>query len=1136
MKLMRFFLPLCLGLLAALPIAARAQTTNVSVGYQVTTDWGAGFTANWYLTNNSSVTITNWVFQFDQPVTSFPSVWNCALAAGSTATHKIFTNLGYNASIAPGTVLTFGYNGAPGGLVPPTNYILNGLVLNGSGNGGGTVSLPSLTVADAGVARGSSGTTSLSFVVTLSAAATNQVAVSYTTADGSAVAGTDYLAAAGTLNFAAGITQQVVQVTVLGAAGTAPTQTFSVLLSGATNAIITRAAGTGTITNTVVTPLVSVNSPTIFAPGAGTNYVPFILSLSAAAHQPVSVQVATANQTAVAGVDYVPLSQTVTFTAGQLQQIVSVGVIGSTNAGTARTFALNLSAPSGLIIAQSQGICTIFNNNSAAYGKPATGPYDYAEALQKALFFYEEQRSGYLPTNNRVTWRGNAATGDGSDVGRDLTGGWFDAGDHVKFGFPMAGSATMLAWAGLECPQAFNQTGQMGVLLDNLKWVYDYFIKCDVLDTNGDTLMFYGQIGQGSADHAFWGPSEVMTMARPSYAVTRQAPGSDLCGETAAAFAAGSMLFQASNPTYAATLLSQAKKLYAFADTYRGKYSDAITDASAYYNSWSGYTDELMWGALWLYKATGDTNYLGKALAAYNTEFVGNWGDQTYPSLKWTHSWDDKTYGSLVLLSMLTTNSVYRVNAEHWLDFWTVGRPDGRVTYTPGGLAWLDPAGWGNLRYAMTTAFLAMVYSDHVNDYTNRYHNFAVSQVNYVLGSNPLNRSFECGFGNNPPINPHHRGAHGSWDNNIADPVNDRHTLYGALVGGPGATDNYTDDRSNYNQNEPACDYVAGFSGALAKMYQLYGGYTQSNFPVAEIPTNQFFVEASINQSNANFTEIRALIENHSAWPARAATNLHYRYFINLSELYAAGGTTNNVTISDNFLSGGTISGLRTWDESNHVYYVELSYDGVNLIPGGSTSYNAEAQFRFTIPTSFPASDWNPNNDWSYQDLIYGNQSVTNTGFIPTYQNGVKLEGAEPPTSGESPYQLWQNQYFTAAELANPAYSGDAADPNHDGLPNLLKYAMGLNPLTANPGLLPHCQVITTNGLRQVVFNYSVNTAATDAAVLLEESTNMVAWTPAVAQTLSQQTSGNLTSLQVVLHPNAPLMPHLFLRLGAQRL
>lgn len=1135
MQLMKNLLLLCFGLLVSLPSGARAQTTNVSVAYVVANDWGAGYTANWYLTNNSATTITNWVFEFDQPVSSFATTWNCTLAAGSTATHKIFTNAGYNANLAPGAMVTFGYNAAPGGLIAPTNYILNGVPLNGSG-GGGTATLPSLSIADAGAARAGTGTTTIDFVVTLSPAVTNQVTVNYATADGSAIAGTDYLPASGRLTFAAGATQQVVPVTVLGATATSPSQNFSVQLSAATNALVTRSTATGTITNSVVTPLASVNDPTTFAPAAGTNFVIFTLSLSAAANQPVSVQVATANQTALAGVDYLPLNQTITFTAGQLQQTVSVGILGSTNAETSKTFALNLSAPAGLLLAQNQGVCTIFDNNTATYGKAPTGPYDYAEALQKALFFYECQRSGHLPANNRVTWRGDAATGDGSDVNLDLTGGWFDAGDHVKFGFPMAGSATMLAWAGLECPQAFNETGQMGVLLDNLKWVYDYFIKCDILDTNGDTLEFYGQVGEGGADHAFWGPSEVMTMARPSYKVTRQAPGSDLCGETAAALAAGSMLFQASNPTYAATLLNQAKKLYTFADTYRGKYTDTITDAAAYYNSWSGYEDELMWGALWLYQATGDTNYLAKAVTAYNTEFVGNWGDQSYPTLKWTHSWDDKTYGSLVLLSMLTTNAVYRVNAERWLDFWTVGRPDGRVTYTPGGLAWLDPADWGNLRYAMTTAFLAMVYSDHVNDYTNRYHNFAVSQVNYVLGSNPLKRSYVCGFGNNPPINPHHRGAHGSWDNNINDPPNDRHILYGAMVGGPDGSDNYTDDRSNYNQNEPACDYNAGFSGALAKMYQLYGGYTQPNFPVAEIPTNQFFVEASINQTNANFTEIRALIENHSAWPARAATNLHYRYFINLSELYAAGGNTNDVAISFNFLSGGTISGLHTWDESNHVYYVELGYDGVDLIPGGSTSFNAEAQFRFTIPSSFPTSAWDPANDWSYQNLIYGNQNVTNTGFIPTYEDGVKLEGSEPPAAGLSPYQLWQNQYFTPAQLADPAVSGDSADPNHDGLPNLLAYAMGLNPLVSDPALLPRCQILTTNNQRQAVFTYSVNTAATDAAVYLDESTNLAAWTPAVTQPLAQQTSGARTTLQVVLHPNTPLLPKLFLRLRAQRL
>src|SRR4051794_18233059 len=64
--------------------------------------------------------------------------------------------------------------------------------------------------------------------------------------------------------------------------------------------------------------------------------------------------------------------------------------------------------------------------------------FNYAEVLQKSMFFYECQRSGQLPSDNRVTWRANSAMNDGSDVGHDLTGGWYDAGDHVKFNFPMA--------------------------------------------------------------------------------------------------------------------------------------------------------------------------------------------------------------------------------------------------------------------------------------------------------------------------------------------------------------------------------------------------------------------------------------------------------------------------------------------------------------------------------------------------------------------------------------------------------------------------------------------------------------------------------------------------------------------------
>lgn len=71
----------------------------------------------------------------------------------------------------------------------------------------------------------------------------------------------------------------------------------------------------------------------------------------------------------------------------------------------------------------------------------AAPAYNYGEALQKAIFFYEEQASGTKPIWNRASWRGNSALSDGSDNGLDLTGGWYDAGDNVKFGLPMAYSA-----------------------------------------------------------------------------------------------------------------------------------------------------------------------------------------------------------------------------------------------------------------------------------------------------------------------------------------------------------------------------------------------------------------------------------------------------------------------------------------------------------------------------------------------------------------------------------------------------------------------------------------------------------------------------------------------------------------------
>jgi len=98
------------------------------------------------------------------------------------------------------------------------------------------------------------------------------------------------------------------------------------------------------------------------------------------------------------------------------------------------------------------------------------------------------------------------------------------------------------------------------------------------------------------------------------------------------------------------------------------------------------------------------------------------------------------------------------------------------------------------------------------------YSTWAQGQIAYMLGNNPLQRSYVCGYGDNYPINPHHRGAHGSTTNDINNPVNNLHILYGALVGGPDQTDAYADSRLDFVRNEVATDYNAGFTSAIAAL------------------------------------------------------------------------------------------------------------------------------------------------------------------------------------------------------------------------------------------------------------------------------------------------------------------------------
>lgn len=652
----------------------------------------------------------------------------------------------------------------------------------------------------------------------------------------------------------------------------------------------------------------------------------------------------------------------------------------------------------GALTALTGAVVTASNPGPAFAGPSATGEFNYAEALQESMLFYESQRSGKLPADNRVSWRGDSDLNDGADHGIDLTGGYHDAGDEVKFGLPAAYSMTTLAWGGLANPDGYADSGQTRYLLRNLKWGDDYIIKA-----HPSPHVFYGQVGDGGSDHAFWGPPEVNPSPRPSYAVTESCPGSDLTGQSAAALAASYLLFKDSDPSYAATLLTHAKSLYEFADDYRGKYDQCITAAQGYYNSWSGYWDELVWGAIWLYKATGDQTYLDKAEQYYGNMNKMNQTDT--PEYNWTINWDDTSFGSYVLMAELTGDQKYIDDAERNLDWFTSSVDGNHVNFTPGGEAVVDV--WGTLRYAANAAFLALEFSNWLRAQgkdtakAQAYHDFGVRQINYILGDNPNHLSYEVGFTNGGtntawPRNVHSRGAHGSWTNNINNPVNNRHTAIGELVGGPNSagSDAFSDDRNNYQQNEGALDYNALFSGALAELTEEYGGTPLADFPPVETPDGpEMLVQASLNASGSNFFEIKALVENKSAWPARASTDMSFRYYFTLDP----GVSADDLSFSSAYNQCSDPTSATHY--SGSIYYVTLSCAGQRIAPSGQSDFKREIQFRIIFPG---AHDF--TQDYSFAGLpSTPGATPVNAKNIVLYDGDTQVWGTPPGQQQDTP-------------------------------------------------------------------------------------------------------------------------------------
>ena len=479
-----------------------------------------------------------------------------------------------------------------------------------------------------------------------------------------------------------------------------------------------------------------------------------------------------------------------------------------------------------------------------AYANNSTLRFNYAEALQKSVYFLESQQNGQLSPNNRVAWRGNANLSDGSDIGRDLAGGLFDAGDHWTANITMAFVTTTLAWSAVEKPTGWTNMGQMDELLETLIHVNNYFIKC-VLNPNvsNPAQNLDIAIGCGGNDgvpspsvHNIWAGAEMADVIdsatgqritnRPTFRLNATAPGGDIPAAMASAMAASSMVirthghllagkngFASFNPTaYADQLYDLAGKLVQFANANKAapnpnaalRSDGQIVNIGYRGNAVSHTFTALTWMARATSNPTVRQSWVTLAEQVYDGPYLaGNLND-------W---WRDNnaTYmgkmGAYNMIRLFPTSEKYHFEVQRYAAYFL------NYQQTSGGLRLreFEFHEYGSIRHSHNAAVIALYYSDLVdnapvisgntwwkNGATNAqlkaaFIRAAKRTTDYALGANPYGRSYIIGFGNQPFNNSHHRGAHGAWNGfDHFNPSNSsynhnasRHILYGALIAGP---------------------------------------------------------------------------------------------------------------------------------------------------------------------------------------------------------------------------------------------------------------------------------------------------------------------------------------------------------------
>jgi len=630
-----------------------------------------------------------------------------------------------------------------------------------------------------------------------------------------------------------------------------------------------------------------------------------------------------------------------------------------------------------LLLLLSTYICTPFINAQTFN----TGEYKKAEWMTAR--FYGAQRAsmkGYAPANWMLLNHGTGIDFDNdNDAGYDLTGGWYDCGDHPMYGQTQFYSAYVLLkgydlwpagygdyysqnYAGYNAAQNFNWEGPghdpdgIPDILNEVKYATDFFIRCTRSGTQ-----FYSQKGQGTYDHKHWLTAVAMAQnitteggqPRLMYGNVNDASMSSFCGATLALM---SRIYKKYDAAYAATCLEHA--LYAYTYSKAHQATAGSPESSTFYQGNSNWKDDYASMCTELYYATGTASYKTEALSMESGIGNHNYCFQ-YHDNEDIAAYNLATLGSTGMASLLNTFATMYKNTV-----------DANGIYTGGDNT------WGTLRYNGNSAFIVAANSVYKN--ATGVDPFIYKQIDFILGNNTLGAngskvSFVVGFGANSSKHPHQRGVYLNDDDVPTNSVNctgcagavieipERNAQYGCLVGGI-RTGTFNDVRDNYQSNEGGIDYSAGLVGALAYVLSQQSKVTPTAMTLSPKP-----IAVSLSKTaTITITVTPTGAQNDVIWIVRNPTIASV----------TLGGVVTGLSVGSTYIVAKLNNG--SFKDSVLCNVTKINVTGVSLFP--TSLALTEGNKSQVTATVLPTTASNQNVTWISSDTSIA--VVSSTGLV----------------------------------------------------------------------------------------------------------------------------------------------------------